>query len=339
MSLGTNKVRYSFFGKYETRVENLHQLSSSIDPSDPIACSQWALRLGMNVAELKDAIHQYGSAADAVAFGLQRCRAGQWNVRRSGPVIGILSDSIVARGEQLYSVAHPPINAIGVVAEAIPFILPATPGADVDRYLDRLDGLLVAGGQTNVHPGRYGHTGDEARDGPFDDFRDKIALQLIPRALARGIPALFTCRGFQELNVALGGTLKKEPDDLPEDQRHGTPKADSEDSRYQLRQKVSLRKDGLLQRICGANTLTVNSLHSFLIEDLAPGLIAEAVSEDGSVEAASVEHASAFALGTMFHPEYWAASDHNSTRIISAFAEAARQHASVSKEVAKANHA
>jgi putative glutamine amidotransferase len=295
------------------------------------------------VAELKAAIHQYGSAADAVTLGLQQQRhrrsGDRWKIHRSGPAVGIISDSIVARGEQLYSVSQVAINAIGTVAEAIPFVLPAAPAADIDSYLDFLSGIFVAGGQTNVHPCRYGRTADEARDGPFDEFRDEVALQLIPRALARGIPALFTCRGFQELNVALGGTLKKEPEELPEDQRHGTPKADSEDSRYRLRQKVSLRKDGILQRTCGADSLTVNSLHSFLIDDLAPGLIAEAVAEDGSIEAATVEHASAFALGTIFHPEYWAASDYNSTRIISAFAEAVRQHAVASKEVAKASHA
>jgi len=295
------------------------------------------------VAELKAAVHEYGSAADAVAFGLEqrRCRRSgdQWKVRRGSPVVGIISDSIVARGEQLYSVSQIAINTIGAIAEAVPLVLPTAPAADIDAYLDSLNGIFVAGGQTNIHPSRYGRMSDEAQDGPFDEFRDEVALRLIPRALARGIPALFTCRGFQELNVALGGTLKKEPDELPENQRHGTPEADSEDSRYQLRQKVTLRKNGILQRTCGTDTLTVNSLHSFLIDDLAPGLIAEAVAEDGSIEAANVEHASAFALGTMFHPEYWATSDHSSARIISAFAEAVRLHAAAPKNRAKAGHA
>ena len=295
------------------------------------------------MAALKAAIHQYGRAADAVALGLQQRRYRQsvdrWKVRRGGPVVGILSDSIIARDEPLYSVSQVAINVIGTIAGAVPRVLPAAPGADFDSFLDGLNGIFVAGGQSNVHPSRYGRMGDEGRDGPFDEFRDEVSLQLIPQAVGRGIPALFSCRGFQELNVALGGTLRKEADDLPEDQRHGTPKADSEDSRYRLRQKISLRRDGVLQRICGADMLIVNSLHSFLVDDLAPGLVAEAVAEDGSIEAATVEHAPAFALGTMFHPEYWAASDHNSTSIISAFAEAVRQHAATSKEVATASHA
>jgi putative glutamine amidotransferase len=293
------------------------------------------------VAELKTVLHQYGGAADAVCFGLeQRRRSGdRWKFASGGPVVGILSDSMVARAEQLYSVSQVAINTIGAIAGAVPRVLPVAPGADIDSYLDGLNGIFAPGGQSNVHPSRYGRAADEARDGPFDEFRDEVALQLIPRALARGIPALCSCRGFQELNVALGGTLKKEPDELPEDRRHGTPKADSEDSRYRLRQKLSLRKDGILQRICGADTIVVNSLHSFVIDDLAPGLIAEAIAEDGSVEAATVEDAPAFALGTIFHPEYWAASDHNSTRIISAFAEAVRQHAAASMEVANTSHA
>ncbi|MCA1361188.1 gamma-glutamyl-gamma-aminobutyrate hydrolase family protein [Bradyrhizobium sp. IC3069] len=309
----------------------MHEPRSRIDPHDPVACSRWALRLGTNVRELKAAIHQFGSAADAVAYGLQQWRRsasrGQWQGRSGAPQIGILSDSMVARGEQLAAVSMVCVNAIGLVAGAVPRILPAAPEADIDAYLDRLDGLFVGGGQTNVHPSRYGQTVDEKRDGPFDEFRDEVALRLIPRALARGIPALFICRGFQELNVAFGGTLAKEPDDLPEEQRHGTPDADNEDARYRLRQKVGLRRGGVLQQICGADSILVNSLHSFLIADLAPGLVAEAVADDGSIEAVSVEGASDFALGTLFHPDYWASSDHASARILAAFGDAVRRHA------------
>jgi putative glutamine amidotransferase len=287
--------------------------------------------LGTNVRELKAAIHQFGSAADAVAYGLQQWRhrasSGQWQARTGAPQVGILSDTMVARGEQLSSVAMICVNAIGLVAGAVPRILPASREADIDAYLDGLDGLFVGGGQTNVHPSRYGQTVDEARDGPFDEFRDEVALHLIPRALARGIPALFVCRGIQELNVTFGGTLAKEPDGLPEDQRHGTPDADNEDARYRLRQKVRLRKGGGLQQVCGADAITVNSLHSFLIKDLAPGLIAEAVAEDGSIEAVSVAGAGAFALGTLFHPDYWASTDHASARILSAFGDAASLYA------------
>ncbi|WOH60252.1 gamma-glutamyl-gamma-aminobutyrate hydrolase family protein [Bradyrhizobium sp. BWC-3-1] len=309
----------------------MHEPRTRIDPHDPIACSRWALRLGTNVRELKAAIHQFGSAADAVAYGLQQWRLdrsrGQWKARSGAPQVGLLSDSTIARGELLSSVAMICVNAIGVAAGAVPRVLPAAPEADVEAYLDGLDGLFVGGGQTNVHPSRYGKMADQAHDGPFDEFRDEVALRLIPHALARGIPTLFVCRGSQELNVAFGGTLAKEPDSLPEDKRHGTPEADNEDSRYRLRQKVTLRKDGILQAICGADTLIVNSLHSFLIADLAPGLVAEAIAEDGSVEAISVEGASAFALGTMFHPDYWASTDHASARILSTFGDAVRQHA------------
>ncbi|MFK4381447.1 hypothetical protein ABIA40_000855 [Bradyrhizobium sp. USDA 223] len=137
----------------------MHEPRSRIDPHDPVACSGWALRLGTNVRELKAAIHQFGSAADAVAYGLQQWRRsasrGQWQGRSGAPQIGILSDSLVARGEQLAAVSMVCVNAIGLVAGAVPRILPAAPEADIDAYLDGLDGLFVGGGQTNVHPSRY----------------------------------------------------------------------------------------------------------------------------------------------------------------------------------------
>ncbi|WP_409187793.1 gamma-glutamyl-gamma-aminobutyrate hydrolase family protein [Bradyrhizobium sp. RDM4] len=190
----------SSFKQKQTR--QLHELRPRIDAHDPIAGSRWALRLGTNVRELKAAIHQVGNAADAVAYGLQQWRLnsshGQWKARSGAPQVGILSDSMIACGELLSSVAMICVNAIGLVTGAVPRVLPAAPEADLEAYLDGLDGLFVGGGQTNVHPSRYGQMADQALDGPFDEFRDEVALRLIPRALARGIPTLFVCRGLQE---------------------------------------------------------------------------------------------------------------------------------------------
>jgi putative glutamine amidotransferase len=142
------------------------------------------------------------------------------------------------------------------------------------------------------------------------------------------MPLLATCRGLQELNVALGGTLRKEPDDLPEEQKHGTPEsANSENERYRLRHNLNVRKGGVLRRAVKKETVLINSLHSQLIERLAPELESEATADDGTIEAARPRSARGFALGVMFHPEYWAENDPASAAILAAFGNAVRAYA------------
>jgi putative glutamine amidotransferase len=138
-----------------------------------------------------------------------------------------------------------------------------------------------------------------------------------------------TCRGIQELNVALGGTLKKGRDDLPEDQKHGTPaSAKTEDERFRIRHQLNVVPGGQLATILQADRVRVNSLHSQLIDRLAPGLVVEATADDGTVEAATVSGAQGFALGVIFHPEYWAERDAPSLAILQAFRKAVHDYAS-----------
>jgi putative glutamine amidotransferase len=242
------------------------------------------------------------------------------------PIIGVVSDAIEEQTRHLYAAPASAVQAIIEVAGGIPRVLPVAPGADVDACLRGLDGIFVPGSQTNVHPSRYGRAASHS-DGPFDRLRDDFVLQMIPRAIALKIPMLLTCRGFQELNVAFGGTLRKEPADLKDDCKHGAPETDSEPERYRLRQKLELVRNGLLHTIRGHQSVFVNSLHSVLIENLASELKVEARAVDGSVEAVSVSGVDTFVLGTAFHPEYWATSDPPSTAILKAFGEAARAHA------------
>jgi putative glutamine amidotransferase len=153
-------------------------------------------------------------------------------------------------------------------------------------------------------------------------------LPLIPEILQRGIPLLATCRGFHELNVALGGTLRQEPEDRPEDDKHGTPaSARSEDERYRIRQDLLVAKGGVLHRILKKDRVRVNSLHSQLIDRLAPGLGIEATGEDGTIEAARPIDCRGFALGLIFHPEYWAERDEPSLAILNSFSEAVHAYA------------
>jgi putative glutamine amidotransferase len=210
----------------------------------------------------------------------------------------------------------------------VPVILPCLRDAGpLMHLLQQLDGLFVTGGQTNIHPTLYGCDA-KADDGPFDELRDVAAMTVIPAAIERGIPTLLICRGFQELNVALGGTLRKEAADLPEDLKHGTPEsAKTEDERFRLRQPLNICPGGLLAAIISNERPLVNSLHSYLIDGLASKLAVEATAVDGTIEAVSVRNAKEFMLGVAFHPEYWGDRDETSAAILGAFATAVRSFA------------
>jgi putative glutamine amidotransferase len=249
--------------------------------------------------------------------------------RLSRPLrIGVIADMQCVGTQQRYTIDRIPIDTVARALRAEAVIVPPVEDAlGLDDVLARIDGMLIPGGVTNIHPARYGKEATND-DGPFDEARDSFVLPLIPQILARGIPLLATCRGLQELNVALGGTLRKEPDDLPEGEKHGTPKsANSENERYRLRHNLNIRKGGVLWDALKTEEVLVNSLHSQLIDNLAPELEIEATADDGTIEAARPRDARGFALGVMFHPEYWAEREPTSAAILAAFADAVRAYA------------
>ena len=146
-------------------------------------------------------------------------------------------------------------------------------------------------------------------DGPFDPGRDATSLPLIRRALERGVPLLAICRGIQELNVALGGTLASEIQDRPGMWDHRKPDVQELDIAYGIRQKVIVKEGSCLASVLGTGEVQVNSLHRQAICEAAPRLAVEAVAEDGTIEAVSVIDAKAFAVGVQWHPEYWVGQD------------------------------
>jgi putative glutamine amidotransferase len=207
-------------------------------------------------------------------------------------------------------------------AGAIPILLPPV-GEALIAMLDRIDGLLLSGSPSNVEPRLYGIDGSETPDS-HDPHRDGTTLPLIRAAIGRGMPVLAICRGIQELNVALGGTLHQQVHMLPGrmDHRAGTG---TMDELFRLKHPVTL--SGHLARIVGATEITVNSLHGQAIDRPAEGLVVEAVAPDGTIEAVRVANAPGWAFGVQFHPEWHYQNDAPSRAIFRAFGDACRAHA------------
>jgi putative glutamine amidotransferase len=152
-------------------------------------------------------------------------------------------------------------------------------------------------------------------------------MPLIRRAIDRAIPLLAICRGIQELNVALGGSLASEIHEQPGIWDHRKPADVDRDGMYAIRQSVFVKEGSCIARFIGPGEIKVNSLHRQAIAETAPRLQVEAVAEDGTVEAVSVIDAPAFAVGVQWHPEYWAETDQPSNRLFAAFGDAVRDYA------------
>ena len=209
-------------------------------------------------------------------------------------------------------------------ADALPVLLPPV-GEGLLAMLDRIDGLLLSGSPSNVEPHRYGG-GDSETPDRHDPPRDGTTLPLIRAAIARGMPLLAICRGIQELNVALGGTLHQRVHTLPGRMDHRSGPGTME---HQFRLKHPVTLSGQLARIAGATEIMVNSLHGQAIDRPAEGLVVEAVAPDGTIEAVRVASAPGWAFGVQFHPEWHFAHDAPSRAIFAAFGEACRAFAGV----------
>lgn len=245
----------------------------------------------------------------------------------SKPVVAIPADIREIEGNVWQATPNQYVRAAVKGADVTVFLVPALEDDnDFDGILDRVDGLLVSGSRTNVHPSLYGKEATDA-EGPYDRARDATSLPLIARALERGIPLLAICRGIQELNVVLGGTLANEIQEQPGMWDHRKPDTPVLDVAYGIRQTVTVKEGSCLAGIVGAGDVQVNSLHRQAISDRAPRLAVEAVAEDGTIEAVSVIGARAFAVGVQWHPEYWVGSDQPSNKLFAAFGEAVRDYA------------
>jgi len=246
----------------------------------------------------------------------------------SRPVVAVPADLKIVDGVIWHAAQNQYVKAALKVADVMSFIVPAfEDGNEADAILDHVDGLLVSGSVSNVHPSLYGVEARE-EDGPFDPGRDATSLPLIRRAIERGIPMLAICRGIQELNVALGGTLQTEIQEKEGIWDHRKPDTSDRDEAFAIRQSVIVREGSCIANYLGlSGEIQVNSLHRQAIAETAPRLQVEATAPDGTVEAVSVIDARAFACGVQWHPEYWAETDGPSHHLFTAFGEAVRAYA------------
>jgi putative glutamine amidotransferase len=244
----------------------------------------------------------------------------------SRPLIAVPTDVKPFENYVWHSAPEQYLAAAIDVAEVTPLLVPSF-GAkmDLDSILDSVDGLLVTGSKSNVNPELYGVEPSAAFE-PYDNARDATSLPLIRAAIDKGVPVLAICRGIQELNVALGGTLATEIQELEGRMDHRAPESGSQAERFAIQHPIKIAPNSCLAEILKTDDVKVNSVHRQAIDKLAPVLAVEATADDGTIEAVSVKNAKGFVVGVQWHPEYWAQSDAPSRKIFEAFGEAVRQH-------------
>lgn len=251
------------------------------------------------------------------------------------PLVGLPADTYENHGLLFHSLGDKYVRAVAEVAQCTPVMIPAMIDAlHLEPLLDHFDGILITGAVSNVHPPHYGEQ-PTADHEPYDHARDAITLKLIGAVIERGIPLFCICRGFQELNVAMGGSLETELQRGEGRLDHRAAKSDDTDLRYSPRHAIAITPGGMLERILGKRQTMINSVHRQGIKKLAPGLIVEATAPDGVIEAVSVKGAKSFAFGTQWHPEYKARDNPDSVKLFAAFGDAVRKHAAAARGPAR----
>lgn len=227
------------------------------------------------------------------------------------PVVGVIGNAhVVNDRHNVQLVGQRNLRAIAEVAGALPLMFAGTPDiTDVEALLEAVDGILLTGARANVHPTHFGVEPDPRHE-PYDHDRDDMALGLIRACVDRGVPLFGICRGFQEMNVAFGGSLHPEIRDLPGRMNHRMPRLENGEVHpdpevvFADRHEVRLAAEGSFARLLGCETIRVNSLHGQGILEPGGRIVIEGVAEDGTIEAIRIADAPSFALGVQWHAEY-----------------------------------
>lgn len=245
----------------------------------------------------------------------------------NAPIIAVPMCIKHVDGQDYHTVGEKYLRALIEAAGCYPLSFPALGEAIAPAaLLDHVDGVMFTGSPSNIAVHHYNGAPDRP-ESPQDPGRDAITLPLVKAALAREMPIFSICRGFQELNVALGGSLYTRIHDVPGHQDHRGPADADYEAIYQPAHPVDFAPQGVFARLLGKTRTLVNSVHWQGINRLADRLVVEGRAEDGVVEAVSVKDYSNFAIGTQWHPEYRATENEDSVKLFKAFGEAARNYA------------
>ena len=230
-----------------------------------------------------------------------------------------------------HAVGEKYIAAIVQAAGCLPLLIPVLDSPlDVTEILARIDGVFFPGSPSNVEPARY--AGSPSVPGTLHDpHRDATTLSLIPRAVAQGMPVFGVCRGFQEMNVAMGGTLHQRVAEVAGFDDHREDKEQPLDLQYAPAHEVILEPGSWMAKLAGTDRVRVNSLHAQGVDRLAPGLSVEARATDGLIEAFRVTAAPAFAVAVQWHPEWKVMSNDFSKALFAEFGNAARTRSKVDR--------
>jgi putative glutamine amidotransferase len=240
------------------------------------------------------------------------------------PVIGIIGNHHLINDQyEVHASGRMNAEAVADVCNAVPLMVAPDPKVSrIEDLMEVCDGFLLTGGRPNVHPEEYGEEPTEAH-GDFDRSRDALVLPLVRACVDAGLPVFGVCRGFQEVNVAMGGTLYPEIRDLPGRMNHRMPPDGTVEEKFALRHSVKFVEDGPFHQLMGDLEVMTNTLHGQGIKDAGPRVVIDGVAPDGTPEAIYIKDAPGFCLSVQWHPEYQAAQDNVSSRLFGAFGQAA----------------
>lgn len=246
----------------------------------------------------------------------------------SRPTVGIICNRHLIN-DQYPAHAVGEMNSVAVSGQAdcVPLLIPADPDLlSTEDLMNACDGFVFPGGRANVHPNEYGETETKAH-GDFDRARDAVALPLIRACVDAGLPILGLCRGFQEFNVAMGGSLYPEIRDLPGRANHRMPPDGTLEEKFELRHDVAFQNAGVFQGLMNAQSVMTNTLHGQGIKQAATRVVVDGTAPDGTPEAIYVKDAPGFALAVQWHPEWNSDNDPVSIALFTAFGDAVRNFA------------